>query len=298
MFDSQPSLIQGGNPFEIGKPNNNASSSGQDPTPLILIHDGGGTIFSYYCLGNLAPPTRLVYGIANPRYETGGSFAGGLPEMAREYLQYIKSVIPHGGDAIIGGWSLGGLIAVEIAALFAAEEHKSVNVVGILMVDSVCPLVAPGQPAMPVVPHVVQWSERTKQETKEKVTRCFTEARRMVGEWEMPRVWASEAGGGGAKDNPASAKRPPPPPPVVLVRATEAVPVPEGLEGVSRVDVHRSDRQLGWGYYRKDLITKVIDIPGHHFSIFNTEPALELTTEAVKRALREIEALDGSRMFA
>ena len=45
---------------------------------------------------------------------------------------------------------------------------------------------------MPVVPHAVQWTEFTKMEMREKVTRCFAEARRMVGEWMLP-VW--RAGG-------------------------------------------------------------------------------------------------------
>ncbi|KAK4044902.1 Alpha/Beta hydrolase protein [Parachaetomium inaequale] len=302
MFDSQPSLIQGG---DDGNPNNNDTHNNSNATPLILIHDGGGTIFSYYCLGNLAPPARAVYGIANPRYESGTAWAGGLPEMARAYQEFIKAAIPRGGDVIIGGWSLGGLIALEIAGQLEAEaaaekeEKKSVNLIGIVMVDSVCPVVVPGQPAVPVVQHAVQWSKHTKQETKDKVTRCFTEARRMAGEWELPRVWGSPEEDGEGKDGVAAsstaAKRPPP---VVLLRATEPVPVPEGSDGVSRVDVHRSDRLLGWGNYRKDLITKVIDIPGHHFSIFHTEATLESTTEGIKRACLEIEAMDSGRLFA
>lgn len=272
MFTTNPNLIQDPPPSGPGSP----------PTPLILIHDGGGTIFSYYFLGDLG---RSVHGIANPHYESGQRWEGGIPEMARHYLQFVKDAVgPEGGggDVILGGWSLGGLIALELARQLESTEDPAlgVRVVGIVMVDSVCPLVAEGwKPPVPVVQHAVQWSELTKEETKERVTRCFGEAMRMVGEWTLP-VW----------DGVAVRSRPPP---VVLLRAVDAVPV-EG-EGMTRVDIHRSDHQLGWGNYRKDLVTKVIDIPGHHFSIFHTEENLDTTTEGIKKACEELETMKESR---
>lgn len=38
-------------------------------TPLLLLHDGGGTTFPYHCL---PPLPRALYGIHNPRFESGG----------------------------------------------------------------------------------------------------------------------------------------------------------------------------------------------------------------------------------
>jgi pimeloyl-ACP methyl ester carboxylesterase len=276
MFDAQPSLIQ---PFDP-----DTAPTTTPPTPLILMHDGGGTIFAYHCLGELG---RTVHGIANPHYESGARWEGGIPEMARTYLAFVESVVPpSGGDVILGGWSLGGLLALEMAAqVAAAGVTASIRVVGILMVDSVCPVVpAGGVPPPVVVPHAMQWHEHTRPETREKVTRCFAEALRMVGEWTLP-VWegATAKGGEGPRTGP--------PPPVVMLRARERVPV---AEGVARVDLHRSDRLLGWGGYRKDLIKEIIDIPGHHYNVFDTEDNLDAATEAIIRACSVIERLDSS----
>ncbi|KAK3297197.1 Alpha/Beta hydrolase protein [Chaetomium fimeti] len=290
MFEDQPSLIQVFDPEDATTTTTGSSSpwnqehpnptrTPKAPTPLILMHDGGGTIFSYYCLGDLR---RTVHGIANPHYETGRAWAGGIPEMARDYLGFVASVVPTGGDVILGGWSLGGLLALEMARQAAADG--SVRVVGLVMVDSVCPLAPVGGGRNPplVVPHAMQWHEHTRPETREKVMRCFAEAVRMVGEWTLP-VWEGKAGDG------------PKPPPVVMLRARESVPV---AEGVSRVDLHRSDRLLGWGGYRKDLIKEIIDIPGHHYNVFDTEDNVDAATEAIAKACLLVEKLDAGRAFS
>jgi thioesterase domain-containing protein len=67
--------------------------------PLFLIHDGSGTIFSYYLLESLG---RAVYGIANPRAYDEAGWGGGLKEMATEYLGMIRSIQPS-GKILLGG---------------------------------------------------------------------------------------------------------------------------------------------------------------------------------------------------
>ncbi|KAK4100150.1 alpha/beta-hydrolase [Parathielavia hyrcaniae] len=283
MFDGNPTVIQEGpgGPFQNGGV---APKSSKPPTPLVLIHDGGGTIFSYHCLGNLGRP---VYGIANPHYY-GGRWEGGIPEMATRYLQFIKSAVP-GGDIIIGGWSLGGLVSLEVARRMADDKDRSLNLLGIVMIDSVCPVVST-PPRVQVLQHVMQWGEHTREETKELVTRCFSEAVRMLGEWTLP-AWEKTQG----EEEEEGLRTPPPntrPPPVVLLRAIGKVPV--AGDGVARVDIHRLDRQLGWGHYRKDLVIRVIDIPGHHFNIFHTDDNLDTTTEAIIRACLDLEGMGSS----
>jgi len=76
-----------------------APSSQEDAAPLILIHDGGGTTFSYHCLPSLK---RTVYAIHNPRFYSGRVWAGGIPAMAKVYLELIRSVVPS-GPLILGG---------------------------------------------------------------------------------------------------------------------------------------------------------------------------------------------------
>ncbi|KAK4114846.1 alpha/beta-hydrolase [Canariomyces notabilis] len=290
MFDTNPNLIQEAPrhtywPFAV-----------KEATPLVLIHDGGGTVYSYHLLGELG---RQVYGIFNPNYESGKRWEGGIPEMARHYLGLIKAVIPS-GKIIIGGWSLGGLLSLEVAHLIAVDPQNTLDLLGIVMIDSVCPIVST-PPSVPIVPRTIQWSKHTKQETRERVLRCFDRAREMLMQWKLPE-WAEaqptgeqqEQGDGGhekntpplepktASTNHTNAR----PPKVILLRAMEAVPA-EG--GIAMVDTHRDDRLLGWGQYREDLITTVMDIPGHHYNIFEME-STEAVTEAIRQACLKLEA--------
>jgi hypothetical protein len=69
------------------------------PEPLFLIHDGGGTVFSYFLLGSLG---RTVYGISNPSFETELTWANGIASMAEYYVKLIKATCPS-GDILLGG---------------------------------------------------------------------------------------------------------------------------------------------------------------------------------------------------
>lgn len=277
MFGPNPQLIQ---PIP-----RSLSAVQPPPTPLVLIHDGGGTTYSYHCLGALG---RAVYGIYNPHYGTDRVWAGGIREMAAHYAGLVKAAVPRGGPVILGGWSLGGLLSLQVARLLA--EDASLRVVGIVMVDSVYPRApafrAAAAPARRVAQHVVQWSPTTRPETREAVQRCFDEAGRMVREWRLPTWEAREEEEDGMYD-PVMPGRDLRPPPVWLLRAVEPVPVLDD-EGVSRVDTYREERHLGWDDYREGLIVKVEDVPGHHFNIFSFEH-IDAITEKLKQACAEVE---------
>lgn len=68
---------------------------------MFLIHDGGGTVFSYFLLGLLE---RTVYGISNPHFETELTWENGIESMAEYYAQLIKTTCPS-GDILLGGRS-------------------------------------------------------------------------------------------------------------------------------------------------------------------------------------------------
>lgn len=75
-----------------------SSQSGR-PTPLILIHDGGGTTFGYFSLGSLH---RDVWAIHNPHFFTAEPWEGGMEEMARYYIGLIESAGIE-GSVLLGG---------------------------------------------------------------------------------------------------------------------------------------------------------------------------------------------------
>lgn len=260
------------------------AEDGPDPlhcsyTPLVLIHDGGGTCFSYYCLN---PIGRIVYEIHNPHFYSAKPWPGGIPEMARHYVGLMRKAVPR-GRILLGGWSLGGLLSLEMARVLAGDPDFTV--VGIAMVDSICPAsrtTKTGVAKAAVVPYKHQFGENTKQETIEGVERCFVEARKSIETWTMPRWDGSDIEGGdggqkGADGVGAGEGQLPAPipsssikcPPTILLRAREAVPTEPGE--VSFVDTTRHSRSLGWDEYQKDFLEEIVDIPGHHFSIFAWE---------------------------
>ncbi|PWY70791.1 hypothetical protein BO83DRAFT_399912 [Aspergillus eucalypticola CBS 122712] len=74
-------------------------------TPLILFHDAGDTVFPYFCLGELLRP---FYGINISHFDQGGKWD-------LDYSHLLRSAIGSGA-VILGGWSLGGCVALELAS--------------------------------------------------------------------------------------------------------------------------------------------------------------------------------------
>ncbi|KAL1876831.1 hypothetical protein VTK73DRAFT_9208 [Phialemonium thermophilum] len=291
MFVTNPGLIQ------------DWTGDEPSPAPLVLIHDGGGTTFSYHLLGSLGRP---VYGIANPNFYSGEAWEGGLPDMARHYARLVRCVIPK-GPVILGGWSLGGLVSLQIAHEVLAtsnagtaydDEDDPLRILGIVMIDTGYPKAHfEPPPGTPIVPPANVWADETRPETRAAVTRCFQDSIRMLQMW-TPPVWAADdnshpssvrsvtegtVDGSNEEMRPVKAK----PPPTYLLRASDYVPGATS-PGITMIDLSRQDPLLGWGQYSKDLIIKVEDIPGHHFSVFATDH-IDAVTEKLKNACNEIE---------
>lgn len=248
--------------------------------PIVLIHDGGGTCFSYYCLD---PLNRKTYEIHNPRFETQEPWTGGIPEMAQHYVGLVRAAIPP-GRILLGGWSLGGILSLEMARLLAEDSMYQVE--GIVMVDSICPIGAKTRTEMlgkRAVGFDGHFGPSTKPETIERVTWCFTEARRAVATYEPPS-WDAK---GALKSYVC--------PPVILLRAKETVPVQSG--DVSFVDIVRDDRSLGWNAYRKGFFEEIVDVPGHHFNIFAWEH-VEVVSQKMIQACAKLERMSASHASA
>ncbi|CZR46251.1 uncharacterized protein FPRO_11698 [Fusarium proliferatum ET1] len=245
-----------------------------EAVPVFLIHDGGGTTFSYHCL---EPLRRPVYGIYNPKFHSGEPFDGGLSDMARLYTGWIKETVekpdfPRRRNAagkirlLLGGWSMGGHLSLEIAKQL---EDSNIDVIGILMVDTIYPhRFSSEKRKMPS-----EDSKEGKNKNQILADLAMADARRMIQAW-TPPVW--EAG-----------RRPR----ISLLRAKKAVPSPDGTD---LVDWSREERNLGWDMYDKDFFADVVDIEGHHYEVFKFE-FIEDISKKMKKALDDLEwiALDG-----
>ncbi|OKL62750.1 hypothetical protein UA08_01301 [Talaromyces atroroseus] len=259
-FEANPALIQRGSP------------EGAD-TPLVLFHDGGGTIASYYCLGNFG---RTVYGIHDPRFLVNLPWKGGLSEMARVYAELIRTIISPGENVILGGWSLGGLLALEVAHVLESESdsiQNSIGVVGIVMLDS--PYTGPGPVTdsnFNILSNRPFLKSTCPPELALLITRSMRRAGQMVERWSVPS-WTKK----GVR-----------PPPVILLRCMDMVPVSkkssqEPLNSrendIYSVDRYRARNLLGWEYLdQPDFIRAVLNIPGHHFNVM-AEENVQTTTE-------------------
>ncbi|MCC6487429.1 MAG: amino acid adenylation domain-containing protein, partial [Candidatus Hydrogenedentes bacterium] len=94
--------------------------TGGNRTPIFLIAPAGGTIFAYYALAHHLGPDQPVYALQDPAYEGRRAPCESLEEMATCYIDAIRAVQPS-GPYHIGGWSLGGTVAFEMAQQLRGE---------------------------------------------------------------------------------------------------------------------------------------------------------------------------------
>ncbi|WP_228000598.1 amino acid adenylation domain-containing protein [Nocardia australiensis] len=81
--------------------------------PLFCIHPAIGLAWCYSGLLAHLAPTRPVYGLQAPHVAGEDGFTS-IAEAAGHYVAHIKSIQPDGPYHLLG-WSLGGLIAHEVA---------------------------------------------------------------------------------------------------------------------------------------------------------------------------------------
>jgi amino acid adenylation domain-containing protein len=83
-------------------------------SPLFLIHASGGTVFPYARLAEELADTFAVYGIEAPGLRDGSSPAASMADLVSRYAAAVRAVQPQ-GPYRLGGWSTGGLMALELA---------------------------------------------------------------------------------------------------------------------------------------------------------------------------------------
>ncbi|KAG8528373.1 putative secondary metabolism biosynthetic enzyme [Bacidia gigantensis] len=110
-----------------------------DLTPVFLIHAISGFGLPYLNLGSLAT-NRTVYGLSSPTHEKASyRLPHSLQSLAQEYLATIRSVQPQ-GPYILGGWSLGGMVAAKIASILQEESGDGESqVLKLLLIDAINP---------------------------------------------------------------------------------------------------------------------------------------------------------------
>jgi amino acid adenylation domain-containing protein len=90
--------------------------------PLFLVHPVGGSVFCYLQLARALGADQPVYGLQYPDDDSAAAPAS-LEELAGRYLNELRAVQPA-GPYRLGGWSMGGVVAFEMARQLAANGEE------------------------------------------------------------------------------------------------------------------------------------------------------------------------------
>jgi len=104
--------------------------------------------------------------------------------MAGAYAELIRSII-WSGRVILGGWSLGGLISLQVAKLL--EHDPDITISGIIMMDSVFPdALQDAAEAKIATTLTTDLLANCPAETRLAVHRSFAQSARLMSSWTPP----------------------------------------------------------------------------------------------------------------
>ncbi|HVG07877.1 MAG TPA: amino acid adenylation domain-containing protein, partial [Thermoanaerobaculia bacterium] len=97
--------------------------------PFFCVHPIGGNVLCYVELARALGPEQPFYGLQTPgRAERGEPWS--IPAMAAHYLEAMRTVQPA-GPYHLGGWSLGGVVAFEMARQLR-DEGEAVELAALI----------------------------------------------------------------------------------------------------------------------------------------------------------------------
>lgn len=112
--------------------------AGERP-PCFWVHPMGGNVFCYAALSRALGNDQPFYAFQSRRQPT---MTGGLEGMAAHYCAELQRV-QRQGPYFLGGWSMGGVVAFEMARQLSAAGHRIAH---LTVVDAWAPI--PSQIAM------------------------------------------------------------------------------------------------------------------------------------------------------
>src|SRR5436190_4708395 len=98
------------------------NQEGAEP-PLFLMHSHGGNVLEYYPLAHRLGKSRRVYALQARGLDGKLPDQLNIAEMAAYYLREIRAIQPA-GPYYLGGYCLGGFLALEAAHQLRAQKEK------------------------------------------------------------------------------------------------------------------------------------------------------------------------------
>ena len=91
-----------------------AFNSAGASTPVYCVHPIFGDVTSFSPLARALGPAQRFYGIQVPKEKMHAAFAASVESLARHHVEAITTFQPE-GPMILGGWSAGAVVALEMA---------------------------------------------------------------------------------------------------------------------------------------------------------------------------------------
>ncbi|MFJ6381721.1 non-ribosomal peptide synthase/polyketide synthase [Kitasatospora sp. NPDC092039] len=97
--------------------------AGGERPPFFAVHPAGGLSWCYAPLTGIMPEEWPLYGLQARGLSEPGALPGSVKEMAADYVEQIRAVQPSGPYHLLG-WSLGGVVAQEMAVQLQAVGEE------------------------------------------------------------------------------------------------------------------------------------------------------------------------------
>jgi amino acid adenylation domain-containing protein len=106
--------------------------------PFFCVHAVGGDVFSYYALADHLDADRPFYGLRASGLDSEAEPYTNIPALVTHYIAAVRAVQPR-GPYLLGGWSMGGAIAFEMARQL---QQQGQAVALLVLLDSFAPVAA------------------------------------------------------------------------------------------------------------------------------------------------------------
>nr|WP_227028209.1 non-ribosomal peptide synthetase [Corallococcus soli] len=255
--------------------------------PFFCVHPVGGNVLAYAELARQLGPDQSFYGLQSRGLDGTSDPSGTVEEMATHYVRELRMVQPA-GPYHLGGWSLGGVIAYEMAhQLRAAGEEVAL----LALIDSYVPeTVAASEPPLDRTLAVGLFAQDLMGVSLADLALDTAELATLEPEAALTRVLESAVQAGALPPGVDSAN------PVALFRVFEAnleaarrYHPPAMEQRVLRVQAEElADTGPGDGGWSA-LVGERLEshrLPGNHYTLLR-EPTVRTVADLLKKALRD-----------
>ena len=92
-------------------------------TPIYLVHAIGGDVGFFAPFAEMIGDGRVTYGIQVPTHKVNAEFASSICAIAEYYTDELVRLQPE-GPVILGGWSVGSTITLEMAHILKQRGRE------------------------------------------------------------------------------------------------------------------------------------------------------------------------------